>query len=136
MTPNEQAVATMLKAKTGIDIQVTLLGEDRPHNISRTGYTAPVVYSEEINGKTYNYAIGHKPVKTEHFTYPVNTQQAAKGIPCGESLLVQLFSDFWFDASGFLITPSLTARRAAIFPMPEAMPGGEHAVPHPPPRTV
>ena len=77
MTPNEHAVATMLKAKTGIDIQVTLLGENQPHHISRTGYTAPVVISEEIDGTTYFYAIGHKPEKTAYFTYPANTQQAA-----------------------------------------------------------
>jgi hypothetical protein len=136
MTPNEHAVATMLKAKTGIDIQVTLLGENQPHHISRTGYTAPVVISEEIDGTTYFYAIGHKPEKTAYFTYPANTQQAAKGIPGEASLLVQLFSDYCFDTPGFLITPPPVTRHTATFLSQLAMPGGEPAVPHPPPRRV
>lgn len=136
MSPHEEAVATMLKAKTGIDIQVTLLGDDQPHYLSRTGYTAPVIFSKNINGITYCYAIGHKPAQTAQFTYPMHTQQAANGIPAGESLLVQLFSDFCFDAPGLLITPLLVTRQTATFLSQQAMPGGEHAVPYPPPRTV
>ncbi|MCB0533526.1 MAG: hypothetical protein H6574_16215 [Lewinellaceae bacterium] len=130
MTPHEQAIATMLKAKTGIDIQVTLLGEDQPRYVCRTGYSAPVIVAKEIDGETYCYAIGQRPT----CTYWVNNQQATEGIPCDESILVQLFSDFFFDTSGFLFATPLSKRHASGFLPLNCMPTGDCPVPYPPPR--
>jgi len=136
MNKQEQAAATMLKAKTGLDIHVKILGEDQPRFVYRTGYSAPVIFSKEIDGETYCFVLGHEPIKFVHYTYVVNTQEAAQGIPNSESLLVKLFSDYYFATASLRCTAPPRDYYTSAFSTLDMTLKGDPSVPYPPPRRV
>lgn len=135
MNDKEEAIAEKARAETGLEIQVNIHDDGQIRSLQGLGYSAPFIFSEEIDGEAYHYTLRDSQAQGVRYTINTTTDQDDPLMPplAAKTLKDRLFSDFYFFGAGFL-APDITGfnpLKTGFLPSwKEAFP----SIPSPPPE--
>lgn len=135
MDGTERLITEKIKQKIGIDTHIDIHDENELELLLKRGYSAPFIFSEEINGHLYYYTIDNTPVKVVDVSFETNQEPANQKPYTANVSSGKQFSDFYFWNLGFLLKrlPTFNSRFVSFQHILEAP---YPTVPSPPPKSL
>lgn len=104
MNKVEEAIAEKIKNETGFDLFIANKDKNQMEQLENLGYSAPFIFSENIDSQLYYYTVDISNVTTFSFS-KVDGKNPDPTIPfdINRSFKDRLFSDFYFSEPNLLI---------------------------------
>ncbi|MCB0629275.1 MAG: hypothetical protein R2824_26290 [Saprospiraceae bacterium] len=136
MSDIETTIAQKLQQETGTEVQIKIRDRNEVENLQILGYSAPFVFSEDVDGTIWYYTVENKPSDVIRYTYNEAGSNAPANLPdtnrfSKEDVLTKFF---WWTPR--LPSHSLVAADVSGQTVPQFRDDPFIAVRYPPPRSV
>lgn len=136
MDQREQQIADRIRTENQFDVQVKIQDEQQLEFLQSQGYTAPFIFSDELDGEVWYYTIDHTSTELIKYEHSLSEQQEPLPGPGDQRVTPDdLFSKFFFWDQDLFLHPlpimAIPGQTIPHFPGDSFM-----AVSYPPPELV
>lgn len=98
MNTTEKIIAEKIKDKTGLEAHISIQNEQQLDLLQTQGYTAPFIFSEELDGKTCYYTIDYASTDLIRYSYAVEKSSDPLQYPDADRFFKEgVLSKFFFS---------------------------------------
>jgi hypothetical protein len=134
MNDVESLIAERLERETGTDVEVRVRDREEVESLQILGYSAPFVFSEEVDGDLWYYTIENKLPQLIEYTYKETRSSAPANLPDSNRLSKEeVLTKFFCWESVFTVHHPTTVNISGST-VPQLLDDPFLSIPSPPPR--